>query len=105
MKFDDRLALFIAPGIPAHLTLDLNLQASNTADLTVSPPVVTVRPFLVADVDPQNPKTMRLRGLLKSVNQQNQSYEVSPVRSTGMWATSARSRFISMPIPCLKSTK
>ena len=76
VKFDDRLALFIAPGIPAHLTLDFNLQASNTADLTVSPPVVTVKPFLVADVDPQNPKTMRLRGPLKSVNQQNQSYEV-----------------------------
>ena len=76
VKFDDRRSLFIAPGIPAHLTLDFNLQASNTADLTVSPPVVTVKPFLVADVDPQNPKTMRLRGPLKSVNQQNNSYEV-----------------------------
>jgi hypothetical protein len=76
VKFDDRRTLFIAPGIPAHLTLDFNLQASNTADLTVSPPVVTVKPFLVADVDPQNPKTMRLRGPLKSVNQQNNSYEV-----------------------------
>lgn len=76
VKFDDRRALFIAPGIPAHLTLDFNLQASNTADLTVSPPVVTVKPFLVADVDPLNSKTMRLHGPLKSVNQQNQSYEV-----------------------------
>jgi hypothetical protein len=76
VKFDNRRALFIAPGIPAHLTLDFNLQASNTADLTVSPPVVTVKPFLVADVDPQNPKTMRLRGPLKSVNQQNQTYQV-----------------------------
>ena len=76
VKFDDRRNLFIAPGIPAHLTLDFNLQASNTADLTVNPPVVTVKPFLVADVDPQNPKTMRLRGPLKSVNQQNNSYEV-----------------------------
>jgi hypothetical protein len=76
VKFDNRRALFIAPGIPAHLALDFNLQASNTADLTVSPPVVTVKPFLVADVDPQNPKTMRLRGPLKSVNQQNQIYQV-----------------------------
>lgn len=76
VKFDDRRTLVIAPGIPAHLTLDFNLQASNTADLTVSPPVVTVKPFLVADVDPQNPKTMRLHGPLKSVNQQNQTYEV-----------------------------
>lgn len=76
VKFDDRRTLFIAPGIPAHLTLDFNLQASNTADLTVSPPVVTVKPFLVADVDPQKPKTMRLRGPLKSVDEQRQSYEV-----------------------------
>jgi len=30
----------------------------------------------VADVDPQNPKTMRLRGPLESVNQQNQTYQV-----------------------------
>jgi len=76
VRFDNRRALVIAPGIPAHLTLDFNLQASNTADLTVNPPVVTVKPFLVADVDPQNPKTMRLRGPLESVNQQNQTYQV-----------------------------
>jgi len=76
VTFDNRRALVIAPGIPAHLTLDFNLQASNTADLTVNPPVVTVKPFLVADVDPQNPKTMRLRGPLESVNQQNQTYQV-----------------------------
>jgi len=76
VRFDNRRALVIAPGIPAHLTLDFNLQASNTADLTVNPPVVTVKPYLVADVDPQNPKTMRLRGPLESVNQQNQTYQV-----------------------------
>jgi hypothetical protein len=76
VRFDDRRALVIAPGVPSHLTLDFNLRASNTVDLTVTPPVVTVRPFLVADVDPQNPKTMRLRGPLESVNQQNHTYEV-----------------------------
>ncbi|HSS30645.1 MAG TPA: hypothetical protein VLL06_06475, partial [Nitrospiraceae bacterium] len=76
VTFDHRRALMIAPGIPAHLTLDFNLGVSNTADLTVTPPVVTVKPFLVADVDPQNPKTMRLRGPLESVNQQNHTYQV-----------------------------
>jgi hypothetical protein len=76
VRFDDRRALVIAPGGPSHLTLDFNLRASNTVDLTVNPPVVTVRPFLVADVDPQNPKTMRLRGPLDSVNQQNRTYQV-----------------------------
>ncbi|MBU6432432.1 MAG: metallophosphoesterase [Nitrospirae bacterium] len=76
VRFDDRRALVIAPGVPSHLTLDFNLRASNTVDLTVTPPVVTVKPFLVADVDPQNPKTMRLRGPLDSVNQQNHTYQV-----------------------------
>ncbi|MBI3355746.1 MAG: DUF4382 domain-containing protein [Nitrospirae bacterium] len=76
VKFDDRRTLIIAPGIPAHLTLDFNLQASNTADLSGTSPVVTVKPFLVADVDPEKPKTMRLRGPLKSVNQANHTYQV-----------------------------
>ncbi|HTL62106.1 MAG TPA: hypothetical protein VL261_10710 [Nitrospira sp.] len=76
VRFDDRRSVFIAPGIPAHLTLDFNLQASNSVDLSVNPPVVTVRSFLVADVDPQNPKTMRLRGPLDSVNQQDETYRV-----------------------------
>jgi hypothetical protein len=76
VTFDHRRALIIAPGIPAHLTLDFNLGASNTADLTGPSPVVTVKPFLVADVDPQNPKAMRLRGPLESVNQQNHTYQV-----------------------------
>ncbi|HJT19957.1 MAG TPA: hypothetical protein VJ746_05780 [Nitrospira sp.] len=76
VKFDNRRTLTIAPGIPAHLTLDFNLPATNTVDITVNPPVVTVKPFLVADVDPQNPKTMRLRGPLQSVDQSNQTYQV-----------------------------
>jgi hypothetical protein len=76
VTFDDRRTLVIAPGIPAHLMLDFNLQASNAADVTVTPPTVTVKPFLVADVDPQNPKTMRLRGPLKSVDQPDHSYQV-----------------------------
>ena len=76
VQFDNRRALVVAPGIPAHVTLDFNLQASNTVDLTGATPVVTVKPFLVADVDPERPKTMRIRGPLKSVNQANQTYQV-----------------------------
>lgn len=76
VQFDDRRTLLIAPGIPAHLTLDFNLQASNSADLSGAAPVVTVKPFLVADVDPEKPKTMRMRGPLKSVNQANHTYQI-----------------------------
>jgi hypothetical protein len=75
VQFDNLRPFIIAAGVPAHLTLDFDLRASNTTDLTVTPPVVTVKPFLVADIDPQNPKTMRLRGPLSSVNQQDQTYQ------------------------------
>jgi hypothetical protein len=62
-------ALVIAPGIPAHLTLDFDLSASNHVDLTdPNQPVVTVNPYLVAEVNPENPKIHRLRGPLKAVN-------------------------------------
>ena len=96
VTFDNRRALVIAPGIPAHLTLDFNLQASNTVDITANPPVVTVKPFLVADVDPQNPKTMRLRGPLESVNQQNQTYQVFLRPKFGPLGTVPLSKFGSV---------
>jgi hypothetical protein len=76
VKLDDRASLLIVPGVPAHLTLDFNLKASNTVNTGVSPPVVTVQPFLVAQVNQEDPKTHRIRGPLKSVNLNNSSYQV-----------------------------
>ncbi len=76
VKLDDRSALVIVPGVPAHLTLDFNLKASNTVDMSGTPPVVTVEPFLVAHVNQEDPKTHRVRGPLKSVNQDNSSFQV-----------------------------
>jgi hypothetical protein len=76
VKLDDRSALVIVPGVPAHLTLDFNLKASNTVNTSVTPPVVTVEPFLVAQVNQEDPKTHRVRGPLKSVNLSNSSYQV-----------------------------
>jgi|GEM_PF-211040 len=61
--------LKVVPGLPAHLVLDFDLAASNQVDLTdPEAPVVTVQPFLVASVNPVDPKPHRLRGLLKAVN-------------------------------------
>jgi hypothetical protein len=77
VQLDPQRPLIIAPGIPAHLTLDFNLAASNSVDLLVSPPVVTVEPFLVAEVEPEQPKMHRVRGPLVSVNAANSSYTVA----------------------------
>ena len=69
VQLQGRNALIIAPGIPAHLTLDFDLSASNHVDLTdPAQPMVTVNPLLVAEINPENPKIHRLRGPLKEVN-------------------------------------
>ena len=77
VKLDDRRALLIMPGVPAHLTLDFDLPASNKVDSTQSPPIVTVDPFMLADVDPKKPKIHRLRGPLASVNTTNETFKIS----------------------------
>lgn len=72
-----RNALVIAPGIPAHLTLDFDLGASNQVDLTdPTDPILTVKPTLLADVNPENPKIHRLRGPLKQVDVADGSFRL-----------------------------
>lgn len=61
--------LVIAPGLARNLTLDFDLQSSNSVDMSGTTPVVTVEPMLVADVQLDNPKPHRMRGLLQSVDQ------------------------------------
>jgi hypothetical protein len=62
---DDR-PLRVRPGLPAHMTLDFDLQASNEADIDAG--TVTVSPFVLADVDPEEPKIHRVRGPLAAVD-------------------------------------
>ena len=64
-----RNSLVIARGIPAHLTLDFDLAASNHVDLSdPNSPELTLKPCLIAEVNPENSKIHRLRGPLKTVN-------------------------------------
>jgi len=59
----------IAPGIPAAFSLDFDLDASNEIDLTVTPPTVTVLPFLLASAELEADRAHRLRGVLASVDE------------------------------------
>jgi len=68
VQLGDNEPVLIAPGIPAHLTLDFDLQASHEVDTSVTPPTAVVQPMLLADVGLKNAKPHRLRGLLKSVD-------------------------------------
>jgi len=77
VQLEDRKQLPIVPGVPAHLTLDFDLQASNSVAFdAVGVPSVTVAPFLLAEVNASLNKTHRLRGPLKEVDTTAGKFEV-----------------------------
>ena len=78
VQLEDRNRLVIAPGIPAHLMIDFDLQASNQVNFDDPASVaLTVDPFLVADVNRTPPyKIHRIRGLLNDVNLSESSFSV-----------------------------
>ncbi len=74
----------IAPGVPAHFTLDFDLDASNEITINGTDASVTVNPVLVADTLLEDPKPHRLRGLLNNVDETAQQFTVlmRPFRHT-----------------------
>ncbi len=76
VEFENTETLRIAPGIPAHITLDFDLAASNSVDLSLAPAEVTVDPILIADTLLENPKPRRLRGLLNTVNVDEDAFAI-----------------------------
>ena len=65
--------LVIAPGVPASLALDFDLNASNQV-LSTNPAVVQVEPFLVANLSLDTGREHRARGLLKDVDSSAQTF-------------------------------
>lgn len=77
VRLEGRNSLLIAPGIPVHLTLDFNLNASNVVEFDISgSPILTVQPFLLAELNPEAPKIHRVRGPLKDVDVTGGTFEV-----------------------------
>lgn len=77
VQLEGRNSLLIGTGIPAHLTLDFNLNASNSVEFDISgSPILTVQPFLLAELNPEAPKIHRLRGPLKDVDVNAGTFEV-----------------------------
>jgi hypothetical protein len=69
--------LLIVPGIPVHLTLDFDLKASNQVEFDNNDiPTVTIKPLLLAEVNPKVSKIHRLRGPLKDVNVSDRTFDV-----------------------------
>ncbi|MCZ6642582.1 MAG: hypothetical protein O7F71_13470 [Gammaproteobacteria bacterium] len=59
----------ISPNVPAAFSLDFDLDASNEIDLTTTPPLVTVQPFLLATPELDRDREHRVRGVLASVDE------------------------------------
>ncbi|MEM9388028.1 MAG: hypothetical protein AAGA68_23435 [Pseudomonadota bacterium] len=78
----DRTQFSIAAGRAALLALDFDLESSNEVDAEVSPPLVTVQPVLLAEVNPIEQKELRVRGVLEAVDTTGSAYEVD-VRPLG----------------------
>jgi len=76
LSFNGNSDFVIAPGIPAHITLDFDLDASNDIIITGSSATVVVKPVLIADTLLEKPKPHRLRGILGRVDETAQSFNV-----------------------------
>jgi uncharacterized protein DUF4382 len=76
MSFNGNRSFVIAPGIPAHITLDFDLDASNEIIINGSMATVVVKPVLIADTLLEKPKPHRLRGVLGAVDEITQTFNV-----------------------------
>ncbi len=83
VNLDTNNGLVVAPGIPMHLTLDFDLKATNRVIIAANNDVsIVVEPTLIADVNLNKGKQHRLRGPLKSVNVEQQRFQlfIRPLR-------------------------
>jgi hypothetical protein len=76
VTLDNRHHFVVAPGRPSLFSLDFNLAATNSVDLTATPAKVTVTPALVASLDLIDQKDIRVRGALVSVDTAAATYVV-----------------------------
>ena len=77
VTFDPKNQLVITAGTSTRLAIDVNLAASNSVDLSTSPPTVTVRPFITATVAPVDQTVMRARGIFVIAQPSSSDYVVN----------------------------
>ena len=73
----DRDQLLISRATTSLLTIDFDLDASHTVDLTQTPAVATAEPFIVAELDPIDTKEIRVRGRYIEANEAEMYYVVA----------------------------
>ncbi len=68
VMFNQHSGFQIKPGVPAAITLDFDLEASNEVTISGQMATLTVNPVLLANTLLEEEKTQRLRGLLGRVH-------------------------------------
>jgi hypothetical protein len=76
VAFDNAEQLVITEGVPAMLEVDFDLEASNTVDLTTTPPTVTAEPFLIATVQAADGKLLHVAGPLQAADADDATYTI-----------------------------
>ncbi len=77
IKLSDREQLLINRATTSLLTIDFDLDASHTVDITPTPAIAIAEPFIVAELDPVDTKEIRVRGLFVEANESEMYYTVA----------------------------
>ncbi len=77
VRLVDDEPLLLARGVASLLTVDFDLAASHTVDLDVTPIVAVAEPVIVADIEPIDEKTVRVRGPLIEVSEDDSTYTIA----------------------------
>ena len=77
IRLADRDQLFINRATTSLLTIDFDLDASHTVDITSTPAIATAEPFIVAELDPVDTKQIRVRGRYIEANETEMYYVVA----------------------------
>ncbi|HVN70911.1 MAG TPA: metallophosphoesterase [Desulfomonilia bacterium] len=73
----DMPSFVVAPGVPSHLSLDFDLDATNSVTFAADgTPTVTVTPVLKASLEPDQDKIQRLRGPIQDVDVAGNSFDI-----------------------------
>jgi hypothetical protein len=74
--FNEHSQFVISPGVPAALTLDFDLEASNEVTINGNSATLMVNPVLLANTLVEDDKSRRLRGLLRGVSLDAETFNV-----------------------------
>lgn len=73
----NRDQLTVAKRRTALLQLDFDLEASHEVDIVPTPAIARAEPFIVAEVQPVDEKTIRVRGPVLAVNEAEMNYIIA----------------------------